>query len=331
MDAVITAHASEAALWTMAPGLDGRDAGFSAGDAMDLCVGVRATDGVVRARAGLWWREPAPVEGERAGCIGAFEAADADAAARLLDGACAELRNQGCRVAVGPMNGNTWRRYRLVIDRGERPRFLLEPWNPPEYPGWWLAAGFRELATYHSARVPLLANGEKLTRVRARLEQAGVTSRALRMEAFTEELRAIHRVSLEAFAGNFLYTPQSETAFLEQYERTRGRVAPELVRLAEVDGAVCGFAFGIADALNAVPGSQPDLIIKTLAVRPERRLAGLGSLLIEELGDAARAAGFTHAIHALQHEQNSSRRITSRHHGVPLRRYALYQRRLDPR
>lgn len=70
------------------------------------------------------------------------------------------------------------------------------------------------------------------------------------------------------------------------------------------------------------------MIVKTLAVDPEARCAGLGSLLVDELHRTAWEKGYTEAIHALQHETNTSLKITGRHHGGVFRRYALFSKRI---
>ena len=141
-------------------------------------------------------------------------------------------------------------------------------------------------------------------KARERLERAGVVVRDLRMEDFEEELRAIHGLSLVAFANNFLYTPIGEEEFVGMYEAVREAVAPRFVKLAEADGELAGFAFALPDA----GGDARTLVMKTLAARPERRFGGLGALLMEESLSSAREAGMTRCVHALQHEGNSSLR-----------------------
>jgi L-amino acid N-acyltransferase YncA len=111
------------------------------------------------------------------------------------------------------------------------------------------------------------------------------------------------------------------------YGKVSHLVRPEHVWLAEASGALVGFVFCMPDALAMERGEAPDFIVKTLAVRPGRRMAGLGSLLVARAQRAAADSGFRHAIHALQHETNSSLRITDRCGGEVMRRYALYARK----
>ncbi len=280
----------------------------------------------VVASAALWWRDTPLLDGGRIGTIGCFTAVDAYAAKLLLDGAVERLRDEGCRIAVGPMNGNTWRRHRFVVESDGRGPFLLEPGNPAEYPGWWENAGFSVLSRYSSSAIPLDGGDAISPAVRNRLERSGVSVRKLDPVIFEDELKLIYSVSLKSFANNFLYTPLEEDAFMEAYRKVRERTDPDLVRIAERDGVACGFVFGIPDLEALARGENPALIVKTLAVDPESRCAGLGSLLVDELHRIGREKGYVEVIHALQHETNTSLKITGRHHGEVFRRYALFSK-----
>jgi GNAT superfamily N-acetyltransferase len=282
----------------------------------------------VVARASLWCRETPLMDGANIGAIGDFRANDAEATAILLDGAADFLREQGCRIAIGPMKGNTWRAYRLVVESNGRGPFVLEPRNPPEFPGWWEAAGFSVLSHYSSSVIPLDGGGTISPALKVRLERSGVKIRELDPARYDDELRKIHQVSLKSFANNFLYTPLEEAAFLDAYQRVRERVDPDFVRIAERDGVACGFVFGIPDLEALARGEKPAVIVKTLAVDPDARCAGLGSLLVDELHRIGWEKGYTEAIHALQHETNTSLKITGRHHGEVFRRYVLFSKLL---
>ena len=66
----------------------------------------------------------------------------------------------------------------------------------------------------------------------------------------------------------------------------------------------------------------------TLAVLPEPGLAGLGNLLTEQVHRAARERGLDRVIHALQHETNTSLKITKRNARTKFRRYTLFSKAL---
>lgn len=297
-------------------------------DLPDGRISLADADGTVIAHAALWWREPLPFEEGRIGTIGGFAAIDEVAAGRLLAAAVERLRGVGCEIAVGPMNGNTWRRHRFVTGGAGRGPFLLEPRNPEEYPGWWQAAGFTVLSSYSSSVMPLDGRETLPAPVARRLLKSGVTIRAIRPESFEDELKIIHGISLKAFAKNFLYTPLGEAEFIAAYQKVRSWIDPAFVLIGEQRGVPCGFVFGIEDHEALGRGAEPAVIVKTLAVDPEAKCPGLGTLLVDALHRAARDKGFSEAIHALQHETNTSLKITGRHHGEVFRRYALFSKAL---
>ncbi len=294
----------------------------------DALVFLMGTSGKVVAHVALWWNGTPVLNGARIGSIGAFTATCPGETALLLDAAMERLRQAGCVTAVGPMNGNTWRRHRFVVDSDGRGPFLLEPRNSEAYPEWWREAGFRELSRYSSSSIALDGATTVPPALKDRLLSSGVSIRRLDSSRYDEELRLIHAVSLKSFSSNFLYTPLEEEPFLDAYRNVRERVDPDFVRIAVRGGVPCGFVFGIHDWEASARGEQPALIVKTLAVDPESRCAGLGSLLVDELHHIAREKGFTEAIHALQYETNTSLKITGRHHGRVFRRYALFSKPL---
>lgn len=310
------------------PGLPAPEEYSPAHEQADARVMITNNSSEIIAHAALWWKESPALEGQQLGAIGGFAATDQSAAKELLDLACETLHQHGCTIAIGPMNGNTWRRYRFVVESDGYPPFLMEPTQPAEYPLWWQNAGFSELVRYSSSLMNLPAPRSASDQIRERLIKNGVHIRALDPEHYEAELKAIYHISLSSFAANFLYTPLEEQAFIGSYLKVRDYIDPRFIRIAERDGIPCGFVFGIPD-LNALKsGRKPALIVKTLAVDPLSRCAGLGSLLVDEIQQAATDAGYTHAIHALQHERNTSLKITSRNAGSKFRHYALYQKSL---
>ena len=281
------------------------------------------------ARCSLWWRHTAPYESHRLGYVGHYAAGDARAAPELLGAACNRLAAEGCTLAVGPMDGSTWQRYRFVTERGSEPPFFLEPDNPDDYPAQWTDFGFTPLAEYSSAvNSDLSAQDPRLTATAQRVHDLGIAVHALDPEHFDEELRRVHALSLDSFGDNFLYTPLSEGDFLAQYVPLRPHLRPDLVLLAERRGELVGYLLGVPDLLRARRGEPMNTVIfKTMAVHPDCGGLGLGSLLMARTHEAARKAGFTRAIHALMHEANRSGRISG-HTARVFRRYTLYSRPL---
>lgn len=291
----------------------------------------QATDeaGRIAARVSAWWSNAPDLPGHHPGILGHFAAEQAAAARTVLDAACAELRARGCDLAIGPMDGTTWRSYRLIVERGETPPFFLEPDHPPAWPEWWRAAGFDVLARYYSTLNPLSDEPDpRASRIEEKMRDAGVTIRPIDPARFEQELEGIYELSLASFADNYLYTPIGLTEFLGLYRAIQPVVRPEFVLVAEQGSACVGFLFAVPDLLQVRrTGATDAIVVKTLAVRPGRAFAGLGALLLERLRVTARAAGLCHAVHALMHEANGSRNCATPGSRT-LRTYALFARGL---
>lgn len=284
----------------------------------------------VIARCSLWWRATPPYADHRVGLIGHYAAHNASAGTRLLALACDRLATQGCTLAVGPMDGSTARRYRLVTERGSEPPFFLEPENPDDWPAHWTAAGFQSVAQYCSALQPTLeGTGPGTADLASRFEAEGVRIRPLDLEHFDDELRRIFTVAAASFRESFFAMPLDEPAFLAQYRPLRPCIQPDLVLLAERGEQLAGFVFALPDWLEARRSQvATTVVVKTLAVLPEYAGQGLATLLSACLQERAVGLGFTRAIHALMHERNVSRRVSERFRGHIFRRYTLYARPL---
>jgi GNAT superfamily N-acetyltransferase len=285
--------------------------------------------GSLVARCSCWWTTTPQIDGRRVGVIGHYAAADEASSKRLLDRACEELAAAGAPVAVGPMDGTTWRRYRFIVERGSEPPFFLEPDNPDDWPAWWMAAGFARFATYTSALTGDPGRRDPRTPGAVdRLRQAGVSIRPLDPSRAEQELARIFRLSLSAFSRNVLYTPIGEEEFVAQYRAVMPYVKPELVLLAERGDALVGFMFALPDLLEQPrKGAIETIILKTIAVDPAVAGMGLGGVLMDVVQERAHEIGFRRAIHALIHETNVSGRLSARS-ARTFRRYALFAKPL---
>src|SRR5262245_16448659 len=194
----------------------------------------------------LWSRNVPAYPGHRLGLIGHYAARDTAAAQRLLSQACARLAAGGCDLAVGPMDGSAWRRYRFVSERGAEPPFFLEPNQPDEWLRQFQSQGFTTLDEYSSALNNDLGYvGARVTPDAEHLMDTVVRILALRPEfrqdKFENDLRRIYAVASVSFARNFLYTPIAESEFIAQYKTLRTYVRPELTLIAERADRVVGF------------------------------------------------------------------------------------------
>jgi L-amino acid N-acyltransferase YncA len=278
------------------------------------------------ARCALWFRAPRELRGRRAGFVGGYVARDDASAARIFGHACERLRASGCALAVGPIDGSTWRRYRLVTWSDGAPPFVLEPANPAESVAQFEAAGFVPIARYASLYDPATRDEEGRARAAsAELAARGIVVRPFDTTSVESELRALYTFSCNAFAHNFLQSPISFEDFAAHYRPVLAYVDPAFFLIAECEGRVCGFLFAIPDRATA---SAPRLVGKTLARDPASQFRGLGALMTALVRRNGAAAGYAGFVSALIHEQNASLRIPERYGAAVFRRYAVYAKEL---
>lgn len=328
MRVVACETASEMAGLCSGPGLPAlRPSDFDA-QRGDLHLSAVTNRDEVAARCSLWWRNTPQWERHRVGIIGHYAAENSTAAATVLAAADSRLWSTGCSLAIGPMDGNTWRSYRFVTEPGKEPSFFLEPVNPLEWPMHFCAAGFSPLATYFSSlNKDLSATDPGVDEIAKRMRQAGVTIR-LANSNLRSELPAIYAVSRLSFKQNFLYTEIAEAEFLALYDPVLPVARPEMILLAERDGHCVGYLFAVPDLAQAARGLEVDtFIVKTVAILPEPELRGLGSLLVARAQQQGHGLGFRRCIHALMFENNFSLKISRRYASV-MRKYTLYSKEL---
>jgi hypothetical protein len=225
----------------------------------------------------------------------------------------AQLKAEGFGAVLGPMDGSTWAKHRLVVESDGRPPFLMEPENPAHFAEAFEQSGLKVVSRYVSAVRPADVA------VSASVAPAGIRLRDFNPDKAEEELIRIHALSLEAFAANSFYQPISLEAFLGSYRPVLKAVDPELVLMAEDDaGELKAFLFAIP---NLVEGRKPtSVILKTYA----SRVKGGGSMLANAFHERASKRGYSDVIHALMHESNLSATHSGNTGGHVFRRYALW-------
>jgi len=283
----------------------------------------------IRARCSIWWRDAARVNGIPTGTIGHYAATDESFGAAALEHACRELKNRGCELAVGPMDGNTWRRYRFVTERGTCKPFFLEPDNPDEYPIHFNRHGFGPIASYVSEINPAMASRQpEIGNLREKMAAQNISITSLDVVNPDNDLDGIYEVVCQSFRDAFMYTPLDRDNYRKMYAPLLREVDPRLLLVARQEGEVVGFVFSPPDLLQKSYQDQVDaIVIKTIAVLPRKEFSGLGRVLIVDLLKNALDMGFTTAISALMHTDNRSQKISSNCAG-PMRRYSLFAREL---
>lgn len=263
------------------------------------------------------YRDAPSLEGVRTAALGQFACENAVAGAELIRAAMARLKAEGFGAVLGPMDGDTWGKHRLVTESDGRAAFLLEPANPAYYVEAFAQSGLGVVSRYVSAvrRADIVPSGSGAPK--------GLRLRTFDAARAEDELSRIHALSLQAFASNHFYQPISREDFLASYRPVLGAIDPELVLLAEDEaGGLAAFLFALP---NYAEGAKPtSVILKTYA----SQVKGAGSMLANEFHARAKARGFREVIHALMHESNLSAQHSDNTGGRVFRRYALWGGRL---
>lgn len=254
------------------------------------------------------------------GLLGWFDAADDPRASELLREAALWLHEQGATTIVGPMDGDTWHRYRVNAGPFDAPPFLLEPVNPPYWHSLWEAAGFSIAERYTSKRIDDIT--ELLPRIEPVLDRArdnGYRFRPLDPAKLREELGRVYRISLDIFRDNAFYFDIALDDFLRLYDGIERILVPDLFWFAEgPEGDDAGFLFAYHDRAPGVVN------YKTIGVSPAHRGSGL-SLALQCLGyRAAIQREARTANHCLMREGNRSQSLDAGA-GSVFRNYYLYR------
>ncbi|HYO79589.1 MAG TPA: hypothetical protein VE010_24195 [Thermoanaerobaculia bacterium] len=251
--------------------------------------------------------------------IGEFEAADdPDRVSALLHDAARWLREQGATQVIGPIDGDTWHRYRVNAGPFDTPPFLLEPVNPPYYDALWRAARFEVLERYTSKRIDDVTSlAAKLAPMRVRATSRGYRIRSFELARLEEELTLVWRLSLDIFRGNPFYSDIALDEFLALYAGIERLLVPELVLFIEVADSPVGFLF-------AYPDTDPRTVdYKTIGVLPAHRNGYTGWAMLQQAYAAALAMNRPAANHCLMREENASQSMDAGE-GVTFRNYYLY-------
>jgi hypothetical protein len=258
------------------------------------------------------FRDAPSLQGQRTAALGGFSCDTPDAGAGAIRQAMALLKGEGFGAVLGPMDGNTWAKHRLVVESDGRPPFLLEPHNPRRHVDGFERSGLQVVSRYVSAIRPTAVPPPAAA-------PAGLHLRNFDPARAEEELTRIHALSLDAFASNTFYQPIALEPFLASYRPVLNAVDPELVILAEDEaGDLKGFLFAVPDFAE---GPKPaSVILKTYA----SRVKGCGSMMGQAYQERAHAKGFAYEIHALMHESNVSAQHSDNRGGRIFRRYALW-------
>ncbi len=104
----------------------------------------------VQATASLWLDAPRGPDGRTSAYVGHFATTATEHSAALLSTLAHETTKAGRERILAPIDGSTWRSYRIVVESNGRAPFFLEPQSPPDWEAHFLAGGYPRAAMYGS-------------------------------------------------------------------------------------------------------------------------------------------------------------------------------------
>lgn len=279
-------------------------------------------ENTVLARIALYFNSDIQLNEKKTYLLGNYECVDNEVVSKLiLDTAFSEVIKLGGEYCIGPINGSTWENYRFNLSSDDL--FFTENYHHLYYNQQFINYGFNEIATYASnIDKEIQYNNPKVLELQKYFEKQGVIFRPINLDNYENELKKLYPFIIDGFKTNFLYSPISETYFLEKYSKIKPIIDPNMVIIAEsLDGETLGIFFCIPDIYNA---TTKTLIVKTIARKNTEELRGLGHVIGNIICDNAVKAGYENIIHAFYYEEGTSVVLTKTFIGSTLRRYALY-------
>ena len=285
------------------------------------------------------------------GWLGFFEAADQHVALALLRAAEKWVVDRGRDRIRGPANPSLNDTAGLQLDNFGTDPFVMTPYNRPEYPEWFEAAGYSKLKDLLSWNVDLTAEfSERVLRIERRILR-NVTPppqlRSLDMRRFSVEVEAIRTIYSAAWSDNWGFVAPTGAEFAHAAKDLKQVLDPELALMMDIDGRPAAFSLSLGDLNQVFKPMNGRLLpfgifrllrrrrymdrvrMLLLGVLPEFRKKGLELLLITESWRRARALGYTlgECSWTLEENEGISKavRIIGGEH---TKTYRLYEKRL---
>lgn len=200
-------------------------------------------------------------EDQQVGLMGYFECInDFGTAEALLKAACDWLREQGMTIARGPIDLFTHNRCLFLVDGFDTSPTIMMPYNPPYYREFVEKDGWYKAKDAYAYDFPMSSTlSEEFEKAYRVATKAGITFRPIRTkgEAFEQDAISVYNLTTQMFARNYSATPRPQEEFLEEARSLQSLIDPDVFPVAEHDGKMIGYWFGLPDyniALKHVNG-----------------------------------------------------------------------------
>ena len=281
--------------------------------------------------------------------FGFFEAGDGEAAEALLARVEELARELGREAVRGPVNPSLNHSGGLLIDAFDSDPYVMMPYNPPEYPRYVEAAGYRKVKDLYAwifeREWEVKKIGRLAERVRRRHERLVI--RAVDMKRWDEELERFRDLYNRSWERNWGFVRYTDAEFDHLAREFKMILDPELVALAEVDGKLAGITVLLPDANQVFKRMRGRLLpfgifhflrrdrlidqvrLPILGVAPEHRNKGFELAMIHELHGRVMAKGYKRCEASWTLEDNRAMNHVIEAGGAKrYKTYRIYQREL---
>lgn len=186
------------------------------------------------------------------GYFGFFDVIEDFAVAKkMLDTACAWVKNEGHDRILGPANFSTNDTAGLLVEGFDRPPVVMMAYNPPYYLTFLEKYGFAkqmDMLAYHVTEETVNKKSVRIANMLGeRLEKRGVTVRTVNMKNFKTEAARIREIYKGAWDKNWGFVPPTNAEFDHLAEGLKMVIDSDFALVAEKDGEAIGFALAVPD------------------------------------------------------------------------------------
>jgi GNAT superfamily N-acetyltransferase len=235
------------------------------------------------------------------------------------------------------------------IDAFDTDPYVMMPYNPPEYPRYLEAAGYRKAKDLYAWLFERDQEmGEKIGRLAKRVRTRYQTvTRPVNMQRFDEELALVKKLYNEAWEENWGFVKYTEAEFDHLASELKRIVDPDLARFVELEGQVAGMGICIPDVNQVLKRARGRLLpfgiaaflrrdkiidqlrLAILGLKPEYRNKGLETVLVDELYRPAIEKGYRRCECSWVLEDNRAMNRALAVSGAKLyKTYRIYQKEL---
>jgi GNAT superfamily N-acetyltransferase len=282
--------------------------------------------------------------------FGFFEAKDQATAEALLVRVEDWARQLGRSSVRGPANPSMNDGAGFQIDAFDTDPYVMMPYNPPEYPRYVEAAGYRKVKDLYAWLFgETLEISDTVERIADRVRNRyNPVVRPGNMKRFAEEVATLKRIYNEAWERNWGFVRYTEAEFDRLASELKLIIDPDIALFLELNGQVAGVAIGLPDVNQVLKRMRGRLLpfgifhflnrkkiidqgrLPILGLMPEYRNKGLDLVLMHEIYKRARAKGYKRGELSWILEDNKAMNRSIEASGATLyKTYRMYQKEIE--